>query len=245
MCFDKTGTLTLNQMQVSSVYRFAEGGRVEEVTTRVNEFPQVADLFAACNSVELIDREPKGDEVDLRLFEYVGSRLQESKAKGVVREVRVHGRTLEVLRINQYESQFQSMSVLLRDAQSKKYFVLAKGSPEMVHDFSLRKVQGFDDFVKRLSFGGFRSIGFSVREVDETETERLLSADRSEFLKSTEIVGVVTFVNRLKEDAVRTIATLTEAGIAAKIITGDNIFLGVQTAFETGMIAADRRVVVL
>jgi magnesium-transporting ATPase (P-type) len=38
---------------------------------------------------------------------------------------------------------------------------------------------------------------------------------------------------------------LAEAGISTKIITGDNIFLGVQTAFATGMIGQEKRVVVV
>lgn len=64
-------------------------------------------------------------------------------------------------------------------------------------------------------------------------------------MKQTEILGVVTFMNKLKEDASSTISTLSAAGISTKIITGDNIFLGIQTAFETGMIASDRKVVVI
>ena len=42
----------------------------------------------------MIAKEAKGDEIDLRLFEYVGARIQESKSEEVVRELKVHGRTL-------------------------------------------------------------------------------------------------------------------------------------------------------
>jgi magnesium-transporting ATPase (P-type) len=41
------------------------------------------------------------------------------------------------------------------------------------------------------------------------------------------------------------VRTLTESDIDTKIITGDNIFLGVQTALSTGMISAGAKVVVL
>lgn len=51
ICFDKTGTLTQNKMQVASVYHFKSASSVEEVTTKVNELPKIADLFASCNSV--------------------------------------------------------------------------------------------------------------------------------------------------------------------------------------------------
>lgn len=62
---------------------------------------------------------------------------------------------------------------------------------------------------------------------------------------SINILGVATFVNQLKEDAQSTVKTLTDNDISTKIITGDNIFLGVQTAFMTGMIPTGVKVVVL
>lgn len=245
ICFDKTGTLTQNKMQVSNVYHIKSRGSVKEVTTKVNENPMIADLFASCNSVETINREVKGDEIDLRLFEYTNSQLQESSQAGVVREVKVHGRTLEVLKINQYESQFLSMSVLVRDAQSDKHYVYVKGSPEMIHRYSTLKFDDFEEFVKKLSFSGYRSIGFGFKEVRSEEIQEYMNSEREHFLRDTTILGVVTFINQLKHDAVQTISTLGEAEIITKIITGDNIFLGVQTAFMTGMIPGDKKVIVV
>lgn len=79
----------------------------------------------------------------------------------------------------------------------------------------------------------------------QAKVAELLRADRETFLKSIEIAGVVTFINLLKEDAHSTISTLSEADISTNIITGDNIFLGVQTAFTVGMIPPRTKVVVL
>lgn len=56
---------------------------------------------------------------------------------------------------------------------------------------------------------------------------------------------MVTFINLVKNDAKSTITTLTEAEINTKIITGDNIFLGIQTAIFTGMIEAKDKVIVI
>lgn len=36
---------------------------------------------------------------------------------------------LQVLKINQFESRFQSMSVLVKDVINNKYYIFAKGSP--------------------------------------------------------------------------------------------------------------------
>jgi cation-transporting P-type ATPase 13A2 len=115
----------------------------------------------------------------------------------------------------------------------------------MIHSHSLLQHEGYDELVKRLSLEGFRSIAFSFREVAEEEVQPLLNADRAEFLQNTAILGLVTFVNLIKPDARQTIETLRECNIGTKIITGDNIFLGIQTAFATGMIPDSARVVVL
>lgn len=126
------------------------------------------------------------------------------------------------------------MSVLVR--LNGNYFVFAKGSPEIIHGFSTRKVKGFDGFLKKLSFSGYRAIGFGMKDVGGEEVEEVLKGEREDFLKQIAITGVVTFINELKTDAIETIATLSSAKINTKIITGDNIFLGVQTALSTGMI---------
>lgn len=68
---------------------------------------------------------------------------------------------------------------------------------------------------------------------------------REEFLTHTSILGVVTFINQLKPDAKSTISTLAECDINTKIITGDNIFLGVQTAIMIGMIPPQAHITVI
>jgi magnesium-transporting ATPase (P-type) len=42
----------------------------------------------------------------------------------------------------------------------------------------------------------------------------------------------VTFANALKPDSVQTIAALTAAEIKTKIVTGDSIFVAIQTALS-------------
>jgi cation-transporting ATPase 13A3/4/5 len=244
ICFDKTGTLTLNKMEISNVFSFLSG-ETREVTSEMEDNELISILFASCNSVELINAEVKGDEIDLRMFDFTRSQLAQGKAAHVVREVHVQGKVVEVLKINQYESQFQSMSVLVREPQSGKFYVFVKGSPEMIHHYSLRKVNGFEKLIKRLSFSGFRSIGFGYKEIQESELQQYMLRSREDFLRDTAIVGVVTFVNQLKADAKATISTLAECDINTKIITGDNIFLGVQTALMIGMIPPNSKITVL
>lgn len=54
ICFDKTGTLTQNKMEVSNVYSFAKN-KIADITANVSSNPLISNLFASCNSVELIN----------------------------------------------------------------------------------------------------------------------------------------------------------------------------------------------
>ena len=58
-------------------------------------------------------------------------------------------------------------------------------------------------------------------------------------MKNVNILGVVTFVNLLKEDTKATLELVRECQISAKIITGDNIFLAVKTAIMSGILPQD------
>lgn len=115
----------------------------------------------------------------------------------------------------------------------------------MIHHHSVRKVPDFDRLIKRLSFAGFRSIGFGYKEVAKEQLAQWLVQSRQHFLEDTSILGVVTFANQLKTDAKSTVSALAQCDINAKIITGDNIFLGVQTALAVGMIPEHARVTVI
>jgi magnesium-transporting ATPase (P-type) len=97
------------------------------------------------------------------------------------------------------------MSVLIRESQTGKCFVFVKGNPEMIHKYSSTKFAGFGEFIKKMSFSGYRSIGFGYKEVRAEEIDAMLNGTREEFLRNTELLGVVTFVNQLKDDAVSTI----------------------------------------
>jgi P-type E1-E2 ATPase len=52
------------------------------------------------------------------------------------------------------------------------------------------------------------------------------------------MLGLASFLNKLKDDTVEVIHRLrTEVGLSIKMITGDNIFTAVQTAFKSGIIS--------
>ncbi len=71
----------------------------------------------------------------------------------------------------------------------------------MIHLNSKLKNSRFDSFIKELSLEGYRSIAFGYREVRKQEIEDILKLDRALFLKEISILGIVSFVNELKNDS--------------------------------------------
>lgn len=59
-----------------------------------------------------------GDEVDMRMFEKSGYAFEVSDDPKIKSLYRCGNSCLEALRINQYESQNRSMSVLVRDSST-------------------------------------------------------------------------------------------------------------------------------
>ena len=55
----------------------------------------------------------------------------------------------------------------------------------------------------------------------------------------------MAFENKVKEEAGETMQRLRESNIDTKIITGDNIYIAVETAFRSGILRDNERVILL
>lgn len=79
------------------------------------------------------------------MFLYSGYNYEvpEHDLRGVALLLTLEQESLEVLRINQFESKFQAMSVLVRDCTRNKYYIFVKGAPERIQKVSTNRVEGF------------------------------------------------------------------------------------------------------
>ena len=119
--------------------------------------------------------------MDLRMYLFSDYVLSESD-KSEVKFVATHEKKdikLEVLRINQFESKFQSMSVLVRDlSEGGKIYAFIKGAPEKIEKNSVIKVHGYNHTVSSFSLGGYRTIGCGYRVVEHNEVQKYLEGPR-------------------------------------------------------------------
>lgn len=188
-------------MKLANVFQFKEG-QIEDIGSHIADSPSIIDVFGCCNSVEKINGIYEGDEIDVKMFEHAKAAIIATTdleiPYGIIRTIRVGEQLKQIIKINEYESRFQSMSVMFWCEKTRKYFVAVKGNPEMIHQYAARKVKDFDQFIKKLSLEGYRSIAFGLKEVGEKEVDSYLRGDREYFLKDNAFLGVVAFNNQLK-----------------------------------------------
>lgn len=72
-----------------------------------------------------------------------------------------------------------------------------------------------------------------------------MRVDREEYLRGTVTLGLIAFENKLKVDTWLTISRLVQSSIEPKMITGDNIYIAVETARRSGILSDGEKVVFL
>ncbi len=72
-----------------------------------------------------------------------------------------------------------------------------------------------------------------------------MTGPREIFDKGITALGLVAFENKLKDDTRETILKLVESNIEPKMITGDNIYIAVETGVRAGIIKKDEKVILL
>ena len=103
------------------------------------------------------------------------------------------GKVLEILKINQFESSFQSMSVLVKDPADGKYYVFIKGAPELIYNNSTNKPKNLIEVVESLSLSGFRTIAAGYKQINAEFVQSYLTADRSVYEKEIKLLGLLAF----------------------------------------------------
>lgn len=109
----------------------------------------------------------------------------------------------------------------------------------------MNKYIKYDELISNLSLAGLRNIAFAYKEISPEEVSNYMTCKREEFEKGLTLLGVVAFENKLKNDTVDTIRKLMDANIEPKIITGDNIFIAVETGLRTGILPHGSRILLL
>ncbi|XP_077434192.1 polyamine-transporting ATPase 13A2 [Vanacampus margaritifer] len=265
-CFDKTGTLTEDGLDVWGVMEGGYTGFSDVVSDPRLLLPgPMLSCLACCHTLALLQGQPIGDPLELKMFESTGWTLQEPGEDGGELDAEFGGhRVLAVMRhpprllpfhatstsepvaIVQrfpFSSALQRMSVVTVACGGRSALAFMKGSPEMVASLCRQETVP-PQFSKKLcnfSSEGLRVLALSYKPLD-TSTD-LSATERGEVEKDMQFLGLLMMKNLVKPDSAEVIRTLRLAKLRTVMVTGDNILTAVNVAQNCGMVRSDEGVI--
>lgn len=143
-CFDKTGTLTENNIDLDKIYLYDKGFNDSQLINKSSELLNLmVQLFGTCHTVRNYGGQLLGDEVDLRMYQfskfskanistsdiYLNTQAHQDESLSIKINPNQNPQEYEVIKVHQFESRFQSMSVLVHDRKMNKFYCFSKGAP--------------------------------------------------------------------------------------------------------------------
>ncbi|XP_072222711.1 polyamine-transporting ATPase 13A2 isoform X1 [Leuresthes tenuis] len=265
-CFDKTGTLTEEGLDVWGVMEGGPAGFSELVPgpTLLPPGPLQTGL-ACCHTVTLLQGQPLGDPLELKMVESTGWTLQEPEGDGDVLDAEFGGhKVLAVMRPPTHQPQAQGTPISEAAAIVQRFpfssalqrmsvvtvahggrFALAfiKGSPEMVASLCRAETvpEQFSSQLHNFSSEGLRVLALACKPVDVKSDLRTI--DRGEVEKDMQFLGLLIMKNLVKPESAGVINILRLAHIRCVMVTGDNILTAVNVAKSCGMVRSDENVI--
>ena len=236
---DKTGTLTVNQQTAKKIilpngveYQITGTGYSNsgKVTGNLMEYAEEIGMLGAINNeASAKDGEYFGDSIDIA-FLVLAEKLKLSTDKI---------KTLEEI---PYESENKYSAVFYED--DGKTYCTAKGSPETILDFCTKiNFQNRKDVDKlkaqneALARDGYRVIALARGAVAKKDSYS------AKDIKDLTFMGMVAFIDPMREEAKRSIAQCRKAGIKVLMITGDHPLTAFSIARDLGLTNDESEVV--
>jgi len=216
---DKTGTLTVNEQTAKKIvlpnnqtYEITGTGyetKGEVIGENLDLAAYLALLGAINNEANIEVRKPVGDSIDIA-FLVLGEKLNVNKDK------------IKILETIPYESE-NKYSAVFYELEGETYCTV-KGSLEKVKEFSnkinLTKEKITSDILDKqnenLAKDGYRVIALANGKVKKSEEYNEKS------IKNLIFMGLVGFIDPIREESIKSIEECNKAGIKVLMITGDH-----------------------
>lgn len=238
ICSDKTGTLTTNEMSVKSFFVANKeysvtgtsysplDGKIEGLATAgdfedVEMFSAICDL---CNDASLVcDGNGKYGKV---------GESTEAALKVLVEKVNKAVGSISKLKYNriatlEFDRDRKSMSVIVENASSGKFYLFVKGAPESILSRSLGSLGDYKNyFTKVEEYGreGLRTLCIAYKELSSGGKVDNLD-EPSEYVKiESDLIplGLVAMRDPPRPEIYDSILKCRAAGIRVLVLTGDN-----------------------
>ena len=206
ICTDKTGTLTKNQMEVV------------DQNVSVDDINVLAEMISV-NSTANLDY-GKSDNIKVIGNPTEGALLLWLHSKGIdYLPIRENALIIENL---QFSTENKYMATVIKSSKLGKRVLYIKGAPEILLGMSKIDAEAKENFISILDNyqnRAMRTLAIAYKELDDNEIafkDGKINTDQLNF------VGVFALQDDIREGVKESIEECIKAGIAVKIVTGDN-----------------------
>ncbi|KAF9407184.1 hypothetical protein BGZ94_002802, partial [Podila epigama] len=238
VCSDKTGTLTQNKMTVVegtlSLLPFTsmDGAKVWK-TEATSEIVDIIIEGIALNSNAFEDKDENGN------LQFIGSKT-ESALLGFIKLLGASYNNIrsdfKAVKVYPFSSLKKTMSTVVENPNGKEpYRLYVKGASEIVLGSCTHYVDSegevrpldnearakFDQIISQYADKALRTIALSYREVTAKEFKKFNDEDAPN--SKLICLGVVGIQDPLRPGVVESVRNFANAGVAVRMITGDNI----------------------
>ncbi|KAF9926934.1 hypothetical protein BGZ67_007824 [Mortierella alpina] len=251
VCSDKTGTLTQNKMTVvEGTLSLLPFSSVDEAKGWKSEArPKIAQMVIESIAVNSSAFEDKDEQGHLR---FIGSKT-ESALLGFIRSMgacyRMIRADVKVMKMYPFSSVRKTMACVVESPQGKEpYRLYVKGASEIVMRSCSHYVDSegalkvlddnarakFDQIISRYADKTLRTIGLGYRDVSWNEFKKF-TEEEPPYAKLI-CLGVVGIQDPLRPGVVKSVQAFAKAGVAVRMITGDNIHTACAIAKSAGIL---------
>ncbi|MBZ9686800.1 calcium-translocating P-type ATPase, PMCA-type [Clostridium estertheticum] len=241
ICSDKTGTLTQNRMTVEKVYLNGKFRGRDELSDSNNYFIDNC-LVNSTADIEKDDSEVKylgsATECALLLYNEDYDYVQERQNANIAHQI-------------PFSSKSKRMSTVIEEEEGAT--VLTKGAPEIILELckyehiscnevelnAARRKEILDE-IEILQKKSMRVLGFAYGNING---EVAMATEQGTLEDDLVFTGFVGIRDPLRLDVKEAIETARHAGVATKMLTGDNINTAIAIGEELGLLDGDNRAV--
>uniref|UniRef100_A0ACD5Z6X2 Uncharacterized protein n=1 Tax=Avena sativa TaxID=4498 RepID=A0ACD5Z6X2_AVESA len=245
ICTDKTGTLTLNQMKVTEFWVGTEQPTTRAATAVDGSVVSLLCQGAGINTTGSVYRPDNVSPPEIS-----GSPTEKALLSWAVADLGMDADALKksckVVRVEAFNSDKKRSGVMIRDNATDSVIAHWKGAAEMVlascsmyvgtdgaaRELGVEQRKNLDKVIHDMAVGSLRCIAFAYKQLDSSEQTKIDD-------EGLTLLGFVGLKDPCRPEVKAAIEACTKAGVAVKMVTGDNILTARAIANECGIISSN------